>query len=77
MNAGSYNGATANSLIDASVASGNPAAVKAEASYLTENQPALFLPNADNVAVWKKNLSGAPASFAALTHFYLNPEGRR
>jgi peptide/nickel transport system substrate-binding protein len=56
------------------VASGNPTAVKAEASYLTENQPALFLPNADKVAVWEKNLSGPPASLGALTQYYLNPE---
>ena len=73
-NAGSYNDPRADALIDASVTSGSPAAVKAEASYLTENQPGLFQPLPDMVAVWKKNLSGPPASFAALTQAYLSPE---
>jgi peptide/nickel transport system substrate-binding protein len=74
LNAGSYNSATANSLIDGSLTSSDPAAVMAEASYLTENQPVLFLPAADKVAVWKKDLSGPPGSFAALTQYYLDPE---
>jgi peptide/nickel transport system substrate-binding protein len=74
LNSGSYNSATANSLIDASVTSSDPAAVKAEAAYLTENQPVLFLPAADKVAVWTRNLSGPPGSFAALTQYYLDPE---
>jgi peptide/nickel transport system substrate-binding protein len=73
-NEGDYNSATANSLINASVSSGNPSAVKAEASYLTENQPGLFQPNFDWVTVWKTNLSGAPASFANETQSYLTPE---
>jgi peptide/nickel transport system substrate-binding protein len=73
-NVGSYNDPRANALIDASVTSGSPAAVKAEASYLTEDQPGLFQPLPDMVAVWKKSLSGPPASFAALTQVYVNPE---
>ena len=73
-NVGSYNDPRADALIDASVTSGSPAAVKAEASYLTENQPGLFQPLPDMVVVWKKNLSGPPASFAALTQAYLSPE---
>ena len=73
-NTGSYNDPTANALIDASVASGSPVAVKAEASYLTEDQPGLFQPNPDTIVVWKKSLSGPPTSFAALTQGYLNPE---
>ena len=73
-NTGSYDDPTANALIDASVTSGSPAAVKAEASYLTEDQPGLFQPNPDMIVVWKKGLSGPPASFAALTQGYLNPE---
>ena len=73
-NVGSYNNPMANTLINASVASGSPAAVEAEASYLTENQPGLFLPNFDTVVVWKKNISGPQASFASLTQSYLNPE---
>jgi peptide/nickel transport system substrate-binding protein len=73
-NEGFYSNPTANALIDASVTSGNPAAVKAEASFLTENQPGLFQPDADFVAVWKTDLSGPAASFANLTQEYLTPE---
>ena len=74
VNIGSYNNSMANTLINASVTSGSPAAVEAEASYLTENQPGLFQPNPDIVVVWKKNISGPQASFASLTQYYLNPE---
>jgi peptide/nickel transport system substrate-binding protein len=73
-NYGSYDNPMANTLINASVTSGSPAAVEAEASYLTENQPGLFQPNPDMVVVWKKSISGPQASFASLTQFYLNPE---
>jgi peptide/nickel transport system substrate-binding protein len=73
-NEGFYSNPTANSLIEASVNGGNPAAVKAEASFLTQNQPGLFQPDADYVAVWKKDLSGPPASFSNLTQQYLTPE---
>lgn len=73
-NFGGYANPVADKLIAASVASGDPAAVKAEASFLTANQPGLFQPNADWIAVWKKNLSGTPDSFADLTQAYLTPE---
>jgi peptide/nickel transport system substrate-binding protein len=74
LNTGSYSNPAADRLIAASVAGGDPAAVKAEASFLTDNQPALFLPDPDWIAVWKKNLSGTPDSFADLTQFLLTPE---
>jgi peptide/nickel transport system substrate-binding protein len=51
----------ADKLVRASVTSGNPGAVKAEASYLTQQQPSLFQPNFDFIAVWKKDVSGQPA----------------
>ena len=73
-NEGFYSNPTANALINASVNSGNPAAVKAEASFLTQNQPGLFQPDSDFVSVWKKDLSGPQASFANLTQEYLTPE---
>ena len=73
-NFGSYGNPAADKVIVASVASGDPAAVKAEASFLTADQPGLFQPNNDWVAVWKKKLSGTPNSFAALTQWYLTPE---
>jgi len=73
-NEGGYSNATADKLITASVTGGNPAAVKAEAAFLTENQPGLFQPNGDTVVVWRKNLSGLPASFSNMTQAFLTPE---
>jgi peptide/nickel transport system substrate-binding protein len=73
-NGGFYNSAEANKLINESVSGGNPAAVKGEASYLTEQQPSLFQPNADFIIVWKDNVSGQPAAIQAMTQYYLNTE---
>jgi len=73
-NGGFYNDAEANKLISASVTGGNPNAVKAEASYLTEQQPSLFQPNIDFIIVWKDNVSGQPAAIQAMTQYYLNTE---
>jgi peptide/nickel transport system substrate-binding protein len=73
-NFGSYHNPVADKLIAASVAGGDPAAVKAEASFLTADQPGLFQPHADWIAIWKTNLSGPPASFANMTQFNLTPE---
>jgi peptide/nickel transport system substrate-binding protein len=73
-NGGFYNDAEANKLISASVTGGNPNAVKAEASYLTAQQPSLFQPNADLIIVWKDNVSGQPAAIQAMTQYYLNTE---
>jgi peptide/nickel transport system substrate-binding protein len=73
-NAGFYSNPRADKLITASVTSSNPAAVKAEASYLTQQQPSLFQPNIDFIAVWKDNVSGRPAAFEAMTQYVLNAE---
>jgi peptide/nickel transport system substrate-binding protein len=73
-NGGFYNNAEANKLINASVSGSSPDAVKAEASYLTEQQPSLFQPNADDVIVWKDDVSGQPAAIQAMTQYYLNTE---
>jgi peptide/nickel transport system substrate-binding protein len=73
-NSGSYSNAEADKLINASVTSGNPVAVKAEASYLTQQQPSLFQPNFDFITVWKNNVSGQPAAIEATTQYYLNTE---
>jgi len=73
-NGGFYNDGQANKLINASVTGGNPNAVKAEASYLTQQQPSLFQPNPDEIIVWKDNVSGQPAAIQAMTQFYLNTE---
>lgn len=79
VNIGGYADPKADQLINASVSSSNPAAVKAEASYLTAQQPGLFQPNPDQgmgtgVMVWSKTLSGQPSSFESLTEYQLNPE---
>jgi peptide/nickel transport system substrate-binding protein len=76
---GSFNGGfwsdpKADKLINASVTGGNPSAVKAEASYITAQQPSLFQPNYDWVSVWKDNVSGQPAAIKALTQYQLNTE---
>jgi peptide/nickel transport system substrate-binding protein len=73
-NSGYYSNAEADKLINASVTSNNPAAVKAEASYLTQQQPSLFQPNFDFITVWKNNVSGQPAAIEATTQYYLNTE---
>ena len=73
-NIGGYTDPKADTLITASVNGTNPSAVKDEAAYLTTQQPGLFQPNPDLVQVWKKTLSGDPASFEATTQYQLNPE---
>jgi len=71
---GDYDDPTANSLINASVSSSNPAAVENEASYLTKDLPVLWQPNQDWVWTWKSDISGSPESFESLTQFYATPE---
>ncbi len=71
---GGYANPEADKLIAASTTSSNPAAVKAEAAYLTQQQPSLFQPSVDNIEVWKKTISGPPFSFESLTQYQLSPE---
>ncbi len=73
-NIGLYSDPKADSLILASTTSSDPKAVQKEAAYLTQQQPALFQPNVDNIWVWKKTISGQPESFESLTQDQLNPE---
>ncbi len=73
-NSGSYSSPQADKLITASVTSGSANAVKNEASFLTAQQPSLFQPNPDYIAVWKNTVSGPPAAFESLTQCQLNPE---
>jgi peptide/nickel transport system substrate-binding protein len=77
-NLGGYASAEADKLIQASITSSNPDAVKNEAAYLTTQQPGLFQPNPDSpngaVAVWVRSLSGTKASFENMTQFDLTPE---
>lgn len=71
---GDYSNPTADQLIQASISSPDPAAVKAEAAFLTANQPVLFQPNPDIIWAWKNAIAGAPTSFESLTQYYANPE---
>jgi peptide/nickel transport system substrate-binding protein len=71
---GDYSNPVADSLIHASITSGNPSAVKNEASFLTKNQPVLFQPNVDLIWAWKTGISGTPDSFESLTQYYATPE---
>jgi peptide/nickel transport system substrate-binding protein len=73
-NGGFYHNPAADRLITASTTSGNPSAVKAEAQYLTQQQPSLFQPNYDFITVWKDNVSGQPAAIEATTQYFLNTE---
>jgi peptide/nickel transport system substrate-binding protein len=73
-NSGFYSNPQADKLINASVTSNNPGAVKAEASYLTQQQPSLFQPNIDFILVWKNNISGQPAAFKLMTQYVLSTE---
>lgn len=73
-NVGGYNDPQADALMNASVASSDPNAVKNEASYLTQQQPSLFQPLEDRVWVWTKKLSGPPDVFQSLTQFQLFTE---
>jgi peptide/nickel transport system substrate-binding protein len=69
-NQGGYNSAEANKLINASVYSSNPNAVTNEASFLTKDVPALFMPNSDLIyAVSNKVHAASAGPFLALTQY--------
>src|SRR5947199_803566 len=70
---GSYSNPTADQLINASITGSDPAAVRAEAAFLTTDQLVLFQPNNDRVWVWKNTLSASkPEAWASLTQYYAN-----
>jgi peptide/nickel transport system substrate-binding protein len=72
---GDYSNPTADALINASISGGDPAAVKNEASFLTQNQPVQFQPNPDIVWAWKNTLSAVnPQAWENLTQYYATPE---
>jgi peptide/nickel transport system substrate-binding protein len=73
-NLGAYSSPTADKLINASVYGSNPQAVSNEASYLTANVPALFIPNGDLVYAVSNKVGGTAASFLALTQYSLFPQ---
>ena len=72
---GDYSNPTADKLINDSITSSDPNAVKTEASFLTTDQPALFEPNEDRVWAWKTTLSAQNSqAWESLTQLYANPE---
>jgi peptide/nickel transport system substrate-binding protein len=72
---GDYSNPTADSLINDSITSGNPAAVKNEASFLTSDQPVMFQPNPDYIWAWKSNISATQSQYLEnLTQYYATPE---
>jgi peptide/nickel transport system substrate-binding protein len=72
---GNYSDPKADQLINASVTSSDPAAVRAEAAYLTTAQPSLFEPNEDYTWAWKTNLGATkPEAWENLTQYYTTPE---
>jgi peptide/nickel transport system substrate-binding protein len=73
-NLGGYSNPEASALINASITSPDPDAVKNEAAYLTLQQPVLFQPDVDQVVAWKKTISGPPAAFANMTQNWTSPE---
>jgi peptide/nickel transport system substrate-binding protein len=72
---GDYSNPTADKLINDSITSSDPAAVKAEAEFLTTDQPSMFEPNEDYTWAWKTTLSSQkPEAWANLTQYYTTPE---
>jgi peptide/nickel transport system substrate-binding protein len=74
-NTGSYSDPTANKLIDNSVHSGDPNAVKIEAQYFATHMPVLFMPDQDNLeAANAKKVGGAPDGWTAMTQQQYFPQ---
>lgn len=72
---GDYSDPKADSLINDSITSSNPAAVTDELSYLDTTLPVLWQPLRDHVYVWKNNISATtPQAFENLTQYDPTPE---
>ncbi len=71
---GDYSDPQADSLINASISGGDPAAVKSEAAYLTMQEPVMWQPTPDYIWAWKNSISGDPVYFESLTQYYAQPE---
>jgi peptide/nickel transport system substrate-binding protein len=72
---GDYSDPKADSLINASITSTDPAAVVNELSYLNTSEPVLWQPLRDHVYVWKTNVSATtPQAFENLTQYDPTPE---
>jgi peptide/nickel transport system substrate-binding protein len=67
-NTGAYNDPQANSLMSASVHSGDPNAVKSEATYIAAHPPVFFMPDYDYLlAVNSKNVGSQPQGWTVMT----------
>ena len=73
-NSGAYSNPKMDQLIHNSVFGSNPDAVTQEASYETEQLPALFLPNYDYIWAVSKRVGGTPESFLTLTQYGFSPQ---
>jgi peptide/nickel transport system substrate-binding protein len=74
-NTGSFADPKADKLIQASVHGGNPAAVKAEASYLEKSLPSFYFPSADNLAaVNTKKIGSSADGWLVITQQSLFPQ---
>ncbi len=72
---GNYSDPKADALINASITSSDPTAVRSEAAYLTTSQPSMFEPNNDYTWAWKTNISAqSPEAWENLTQYYATPE---
>jgi peptide/nickel transport system substrate-binding protein len=77
---GSYSDPTLDNLVDQSISSSNPVAVKNELAYVTAQQPVLFQPNPDwdgndaGIMAISKSISGNPSDFANYSQYMLTPE---
>jgi peptide/nickel transport system substrate-binding protein len=68
LNTGGYSNPQADSLINASISGGDPAAVTNEASFFTTQVPVLWQPVLDYTWAWKANISATePQAFENLT----------
>ena len=73
-NFGSYENATADSLIKRTLYSSGTQAIKSESDFLTKDVPALYLPNADNIYAVSNHVGGVAKSWMAMTQYVYLPQ---
>jgi peptide/nickel transport system substrate-binding protein len=79
-NMGGYDSAALNQLVNDSITSPDPVAVKNELAYVTQQEPFLFQPNPDwdgndaGIMAISKQISGPPSDFADYSQYQLTPE---
>lgn len=75
LNDGAYDSPAANAAIHASVYGADPAAVSREAAFLSQDLPALFLPDPDTVVAVRDGFGGTRSALLALTQGIWTPQG--